>query len=100
MSTKSCTLSHRAPFTAEWRTSRYGDLPGALVAAWRKHKRDWVVDGIARGPQVVLDREALARAFDRMDELISESPKATPHEAAAQALREMAVAERRERREA
>ena len=83
-------LKTRAPFHAEWRTSHFDELAGAVVAAWRKHKKEWAVGGIERGPRVLLDRGALALVFDRMDELLSETPKATPQEAAAQALRELA----------
>ena len=59
MSGKSYTLSASAPFTAEWRKSHHEDAAQALLAAWRKHKKDWVVDGIALGQQIVLDRGGL-----------------------------------------
>ena len=87
------TLSTRAPFTPEWRKSRHADLACALLAAWRKHKKEWAVGAVESGPRVVLDREGLARAFDRMDELLGAAAKPQfkqCHEAAAQALQEMA----------
>jgi hypothetical protein len=98
VSGKSYTLKARAPFTAEWRTSHYDELAGALLAAWRKHKREWAVGAVEKGQRVVLDREGLARAFDRMDELLGAPAKPAPSEAATQALREMA--DQWERREA
>jgi hypothetical protein len=93
MSGRSYTLSARAPFTAEWRKSHHEDAAQALLAAWRKQKKDWVVDGVALGQQIVLDRGGLVRALDRMDELIGETPKATAFEAAVQVLRELAGAD-------
>ena len=98
MASAAYKLKARAPFTAEWRTSHYDELAGALLAAWRKHKKEWAVGAVERGPRVLLDRGALALVFDRMDEILSETPKATPREAAAQALRELA--DQRERRQA
>ena len=92
MSTKSYTLSHRAPFNQDWRRTYHEDAAQALLAAWRNRRKGWLVDSVAKGPHIVLDDVGLARALDRMDELLSESPKATPREAAVQALREVAGA--------
>ena len=92
MSTKSYALSHRAPFNHGWRRTYHEDAARDLLVAWRNRLKDWLVDSTAKGPRLVLDREGLARALDRMDELFGESPKATPREAAVQALREVAKA--------
>ena len=66
------TVTAPAPFTAEWRTSRYGGLAAALPATWRKHKHDWAAGGDTTGRRVLPDGEGLSQALARTDELSGE----------------------------
>jgi predicted trehalose synthase len=84
----------RAPFASDWRKSLHADLAAALSSAWRKHSRDWSVGSITKEQKVVIDNDALAQAFARMDDLLRELPRRPAREAAEQVIREIDAGEK------
>lgn len=83
-------VSLRAPFASDWGKSVHGDLPAAVLVAWRRHGREWSVGDITKGQKAVIGGDELAQAIARLNELRREQPRQPAREAAEQVVRELA----------
>lgn len=82
-------VSLRSPFASHWSKSQHESLASALSSAWRKHKKECSVDNVSFEQKVVINHEALARAFAEMDNLSREQPKCQPFELAEQVIQKI-----------
>ena len=83
------TVSLRAPFATNWSKSQHESLASALSGAWRKHNKDCSVDNVSYERKIIINHEALAQAFNEMDNLSREQPKRQPYELAEQIIRKI-----------